>query len=90
MELKLREKILHIMNMTLMLNGDNGAHVFCEFCGHIKAVEVRVYNHGWGVDIKPDFRSTAYITDSDAIDKLNTIIECLEALAKENHINVAL
>ena len=91
MDLKTREKILHIMNMTLMLNDVNGDNVFCEFCGHTSAVEVRVYNRGWSVYQDPDYKCRTYIDiDSDVLDKLDNMIEYLEQLAKRNGINVSL
>ena len=90
MELKMREKILHIFNMALSINGVNGINVWAEFSGHTSGIEVYTYENGWSIGESPDYSKHAYLDHEDASMKLDNMIEYLEQLAKRNGINVAL
>jgi hypothetical protein len=91
MELKLREKILHIVNMALMLNGVNGIETFIRFFGHCTGIDVEVYENGWKEGNSASLYETIYFdADIDCASRVDSIIEYLEGLAKRNNINVAL
>lgn len=91
MELKLREKILHIVNMALMLNGVNGIETFIRFFGHCTGIDVEVYENGWKEGNSASLYETIYLdADRDCASRVDSIIEYLEGLAKRNNINVAL
>lgn len=91
MDLKTREKILHIVNMALMLNGVNGIQAFVQFFGHCTEIDVEVYENGWKGGNSASLHKTIYLNaDRDCASRVDSIIEYLEGLAKRNNINVAL
>lgn len=91
MDLKMREKILHIVNMALMLNGVNGIETFVRFFGHCTGIDVEVYEDGYKEGNSASLYETIYLdTDRDCASRVDSIIEYLECLAKKNNINVAL
>ena len=90
MELRIREKILHIMNMALSLNAKDGVHVFVRFYGHANTLTVKVYKHGWNWTPEtgspvPNLDVTAYLDCYDSVAELDTVFDYLESMQKEVH-----
>lgn len=88
MDLKMREKILHIMNLALSLNTKGGVHVFVSFHGHANTLTVKVYKHGWNWTTEtgspvPNLDVTAYLDCYDSAAELDTAIDYLESMQKE-------
>lgn len=88
MELRIREKILHIATLALSLNTKNGVHVFVSFKGHANILTVKVYKHGWSWTPEtgspvPNLDVTAYLDCYDSMAELDTAIDYLESMQKE-------
>ena len=93
MELRIREKILHIMNLALSLNTKDGVHVLVSFHGHANTLTVKVYKHGWNWTTEtgspvPNLDVTAYLDCYDSVAELDTAFDYLESMQKEMKQNV--
>lgn len=86
----IKEKILKIMSLALEINppevediGQKRTAVFVRWSPHVNVLGIEIYYGGWGDNAIPDENVDLYTSWEDAHEKLDEIIEMLEAIKKD-------
>lgn len=85
MNISIKDKVKRIIDLAVDFNDSetrqdvtgNKPTVFVDFCGHTCQLDVSIHRKGYD-SWEDRFSNTVYLDQSDAIEKLNEIINVLE------------
>lgn len=74
-----------IMYLAHVVNTETENHVFVNFYGHVKQLDMRVYFGGWSAQYDAGFSASVYIRDKHGLD--NMIKELRRILDLDSKLN---
>lgn len=80
LEIRIRLKILEIMNLALEKNNESKNTVFINFMGHCSNFCISIHYDGWKNNKEPDYRKNIYFNDLLIKEKLKELDEIIEVL----------
>ena len=88
-EKRRREKILHVLDLVLQVNGLSGRKwtetgklptAFFEYAGHVTEVSVRVFPEGWGIKDTFLYDSFRFYTDGKSMEAASVVSSKLKEI----------
>lgn len=83
LDIRIRLKILEIINLSLEKNNEEKNTIFFNFMGHCEIFEVSIHSKGWKNGVGADFFKDMFLarlSQRETEEKLDEIIEELEKL----------
>jgi hypothetical protein len=80
LDIRIRLKILEIINLSLEKNNEEKNTIFFNFMGHCSSFCISIHYDGWKNNKEPDYRKNLYFTDLLIKEKLKELDEIMEVL----------
>ena len=83
LDIRIKLRIIEIMELALELNNKEKNTVFINFMGHTPSLSISIHYNGWKNNKESDYEKTIYFTNlmlKEKLEELDKIIEILKEL----------
>ena len=85
LDIRVKLKIIEIIELTVEINDEEKNAVFINFMGHSPSLSISIHYNGWKNNKESDYEKTIYFTNlmlKEKLKELDEIIEVLKNLKK--------
>ena len=82
LDIRIKLRIIEIMELALELNDKEKNNVFINFMGHTPSFSISIHYSGWKNNKEPNYRETIYFTELMIKEKLKELDKIIKILKK--------